>query len=199
MILHRLTLAGTLASLVFLVACDEGADTRRVQADVGYNADVGAEIGCHGPEDCAAGELCVASNTGDRVAGECVAQCSIEAGDVCPVGERCAPVIDAQGSRAAACVPGVVASQDTWQRCDSREACGTGEDCLYLDDVLGARCVPSCNPDQSCRNAGDVCALHWEGPNGQESGCVRSCESDEACGRGWRCELGASIAGLCVR
>lgn len=200
--IQNISAIAVLPLLLLVAACDDGGETRRVQADVGYGVDVGGDRefdrGCQGAEGCNAGELCVADGANADY-GNCVAQCSIEDGDVCPVGERCAHVIDAQGERAAACVPGKVASQDTWQRCDSRDACSGNEDCLHLDDVLGARCVPACNPDGSCERPGDACALHWSGPNGDESGCVQSCSADSECDIGWRCEQGASVAGLCVR
>lgn len=196
---QNISALAVLPLLILAIGCDDGGDARRVHADVGYGADVGDDgLGCQGAEGCRAEELCVADGANPSH-GRCVAQCSIEDGDVCPVGERCANVIDARGERAAACVPGEVPSQGTWQRCDSRDACGGNEDCLYLDDVLGARCVPSCNPDGSCERAGDECALHWEGSNGAESGCVRSCTTNSECAAGWRCEQGASVAGLCVR
>lgn len=196
--IQKISAPAALALLLLVAGCDDGGESRRIQADVGYQADVGVESGCLGAEDCRAGELCVADGVNENY-GSCVAQCSIEDGDVCPVGERCAHVIDAQGERAAACVLGTVTSQDTWAACDSRDACAANEDCLQLDDVLGARCVPSCSPDGSCERPGDACALHWEGEDGPESGCVQRCSSTLDCEPGWRCEQDASVAGLCVR
>lgn len=193
---HRgLIVLAALAMSTAVAGCD---DTSEPHAELTREADVGVEVmGCLVDDHCDVAEICVADAGAPR--GTCVSSCSLEDDDVCPAGERCAPVIDADGVRASACVAGAPTSYDAWQRCDDGDACGTSESCVYLDGVLGARCVPSCNPDGSCSRAGDACALHWRGEHGDESGCARACALDADCDQGWRCETGASVPGLCVR
>lgn len=195
MVYRGLVLFAAMAMSTTLVGCDDASEPQGAPAQ---SADVGVEIeGCLVDDHCDASEICVADAGARR--GSCVSGCSLEDGDVCPAGERCAPVVNADGVRAAACVAGAPTSHDAWQRCDDRDACATNESCVHLDDVLGARCVPSCNPDGSCSRPGDACALHWRGDHGDESGCARACAIDADCDRGWRCETGATVPGLCVR
>lgn len=191
----RISTLFVLCSVILLIsACNDAGETAG-------EADMRASVqtaGCHGPEDCEESELCVATEAASESA-TCVARCSIEDGDVCPVGEYCAKVIGMQGDHAAACIEGTVESQQSWQRCTTHDECSDGEGCVDLDEVLGARCIPSCDIDETCVNADEECALHWDGEHGPQSGCVRQCESDLDCGAEWRCMRGASVSGICVR
>lgn len=180
--------------IALLAACNDAGD-----ANDHVELSVESKSGeCRGPEDCAQDELCVASD-GSSADAACVARCSIEDGDVCPVGEYCAKVIGMSGDRAAACIEGTVESQQSWQNCANHDECSEGESCVDLDEVLGARCIPSCDVDDNCANAGDECALHWDGEHGPQSGCVRQCEGDADCAAGWSCTRGESVSGICVR
>lgn len=180
--------------IVLLAACNDAGDsTSQVESHVESE-----RTGCHGPEECSQDELCVASDDSSANAS-CVARCSIEDGDVCPVGEYCAKVIGMSGDHAAACIEGTVESQKSWQNCTNHDQCSDGESCVELDEVLGARCIPSCDVDDNCADTNEVCALHWDGEHGAQSGCVRQCEDDEDCAVDWQCRRGADVSGICVR
>lgn len=157
-----------------------------------------AELGCQGPEDCGADELCVATE-GDGQRATCVAQCSVDEGDVCPEGEYCARVVGMSGDEAAACVPGSPKSHQSWQRCSAASECSDSESCVTLDNALGARCVPLCNAQDRCADASLSCSLHWDGVEGPQAGCAQTCETSADCERGWTCKHGTGLAGLCVR
>lgn len=199
MYLTRISWMFVLGLAVTLAGCDDSGDTG---ADLGESEHGAIEIvlpegGCFDASSCEDSEICVAS-LGEAF-GQCVSSCSVEDGDVCPRGEYCTRVIDASGARAGACVTGEVVSQDTWQSCDDRASCSVNESCVHLDEALGARCVPSCNPDGTCQRPADQCLLRWEGEHGAENGCAQRCTSGDDCDAGWRCELGATIPGICVR
>lgn len=189
---HQL-LALILAAAALSAGCNDAADA---QHDAQHLA--AEHEGCHGPEDCSEDELCVAAAEDERQAS-CVAQCSIEQGDVCPEGEYCARVVGMNGHRSAACVQGTNKSHQSWQTCHRPDECNDNERCVVLDDVLGARCVPSCTADDGCVNAEESCTLHWESDEGSQSGCVQQCASNADCERGWNCQQGADLTGICVR
>lgn len=193
-----MALRGTilLCSLLFpavILACNDAADEDHARSA----QDHGATESCQGPEDCVDDELCVAPH--DDEAASCVARCSLDDGDVCPVGEYCAAVVGMNGHRDAACVEGHIESQKSWQRCESADACSEDESCVELDPAIGPRCVPACQGDDHCKDSTQRCALHWDGQNGDESGCVQSCERDADCSDGWTCQHGETLSGLCVR
>lgn len=179
---------------LFVTACNDAPDAA-TQSALQTEA---ATSGCHGPEDCSANELCVAQ-AGASHKASCVAQCSIDQGDVCPDGEYCARVVGMNGHEAAACVEGSVKSHKSWQRCSHADECNDHENCVALDDTLGARCVPLCTADNACAPEAGSCALHWDGDDGGQSGCVQHCETQQDCEQGWSCEQGEALAGICVR
>lgn len=189
-----------LSALCLLVGMSIGCnDATEMQRGNGAARAVNTAMQCQGPADCGADELCVV-DPHDPFASSCMQRCSVTHGDVCPVGEHCAPVVGVEaGERAAACIPGATPSQKSWQSCNDQLDCGDGESCLYLDAKLKARCVPACNPDDSCRRSSEACILHWDGDRRASSGCAHSCEIDADCESGWHCAQGESIQGLCVR
>lgn len=186
-------LALILAASALTLACNDAPDAQPRAQHEGAST-----LACQGPEDCSADELCVAAQ-GDEQQASCVAQCSIDQGDVCPEGEYCARVVGMNGHRAAACVEGTVKSHQSWQRCNRPDECNDNENCVALDDVLGARCVPACTADNTCVNQDETCALHWEGEDGAQSGCVQQCATNADCERGWTCQQGSDLTGICVR
>lgn len=191
-------LSALAACTLLLHACDDGGDTRRAAADVGVEDASVTFDGCSANEDCEPGTLCVAtSETAEW--GECVASCSIAAGDVCPVGERCTAVVDEEGQRNGACMALAPTAHRAWRSCSSTVGCGDGEQCITLDSALGARCVPTCGADGTCQNPSDRCMIQWDSAAGEQSGCGQACLDSRACEPGARCVQTDGDAGLCVR
>lgn len=186
------------ACTLLLHACDDGGDVRRHASDVSIDDASGAFEGCSAHEDCEPGTLCVATSDAAS-SGTCVAACSLEAGDVCPVGERCTAVVDDEGLRHGACMLAPATANRAWRACSASLGCGEGEQCVNLDDALGARCVPSCGQDGTCQNASERCMIQWDGGLGPQSGCAQACRDSRQCEAGARCVQTGGDAGLCVR